>query len=647
MLRRSFLELLGAAAWQTGGLDIRKPLLPAPADRALWPRFREDLTTWRSQVRYDDQLYRREDFAWVSSSFACCLLMLWDQEWWDGSAWRVEEWLERGRREFGGYDSVVYWQAYPRIGLDARNQFDFYHDVPGGQDGLREVSRRLHREGVKAYIVYNPWDTGTRREARSDLEMLVDLVGAVEADGIFLDTMNRGAAEFRAKLDATRRGVVLEGEGALPLENLHDHHMSWAQGFADSRAPGVLRNKWVERRHMMHQINRWDHDHTPELHTAWMNGSGMMVWENVFGSWVGWTGRDKSLLRSMLPVQRRYARLFAGEGWTPLVDTTHPDVFASLWEGVGIKVWTLVNRSMKPLQGAFVPAAGHDCFDVIAGREGASVSLAPRGVGALVSGDSGKDFAEFLSRQREVSKRSSLSVTFPSRTAVLRVPEPAPGKPDEDMTVVEPVRFHFVVSMRVRECGFYEAQTDIDQWGSYRPHTVEFERTVALDRYAIDRSPVTNAQYARFLKEGGYRPRYAENFLRHLPGAPEQEPVVYVDLDDARAYAKWARKRLPTEEEWQYAAQNFGRVWEWTESERSDGRNRFAILRGGASYEAKGSNWYMTGGPQAANFAAKYLLFWPGADRCATVGFRCVRDLDYSVRKASSGAMAVARRDGT
>jgi len=101
---------------------------------------------------------------------------------------------------------------------------------------------------------------------------------------------------------------------------------------------------------------------------------------------------------------------------------------------------------------------------------------------------------------------------------------------------------------------------------------------------------------------------------------------VYVDLDDARAYAKWADKRLPAEEEWQYSARNFGAVWEWTESERSDGRNRFAIIRGGSAFEAKGSNWYMTGGPQPANFAAKYLLFWPGADRCATLGFRCVRD---------------------
>jgi formylglycine-generating enzyme required for sulfatase activity len=69
-----------------------------------------------------------------------------------------------------------------------------------------------------------------------------------------------------------------------------------------------------------------------------------------------------------------------------------------------------------------------------------------------------------------------------------------------------------------------------------------------------------------------------------------------------------------------------GNTWEWTESERSDGRTRFAMIRGGSYYEAKGSPWYMDGGPQPCNFAAKVLLMWPGLDRCATVGFRCAAD---------------------
>ena len=230
--------------------------------------------------------------------------------------------------------------------------------------------------------------------------MLAGLVRALEVDGIFLDTMSKGAAEFRARLDAARPGVILEGEDAVPLENIYDHHASWAQWFGDSNAPGVLRHKWFERRHMQHQIRRWDHDHTAELHSAWMNGSGMMVWENVFGSWVPWNPRDRSILRSMLPIQRRFTALFSGEAWTPLVPVQQTGIFASLWEGHGLRLWTLVNRTSKDISGTLlqVPALPqHHYFDLVAGKEihptidGEGVALSgaipPRGIGCFLSGD--------------------------------------------------------------------------------------------------------------------------------------------------------------------------------------------------------------------------------------------------------------------
>jgi formylglycine-generating enzyme required for sulfatase activity len=70
-----------------------------------------------------------------------------------------------------------------------------------------------------------------------------------------------------------------------------------------------------------------------------------------------------------------------------------------------------------------------------------------------------------------------------------------------------------------------------------------------------------------------------------------------------------------------------GNTWEMTESEHSDGRNRFCILKGGSFYKAEGSDWYFDGGAQSLSFSAKQLLIYPGIDRCSTVGFRCAADI--------------------
>jgi formylglycine-generating enzyme required for sulfatase activity len=234
------------------------------------------------------------------------------------------------------------------------------------------------------------------------------------------------------------------------------------------------------------------------------------------------------------------------------------------------------------------------------------------------------------------------------------------------------------IQMRVRECGFYESMPPAGHAlaGSYRFQAGDFQRRVTFPRFAIDETLVTNAQFAEFLAATGYHPQHPRNFLKHWadgrpPAGREDHPVVYVDLDDARAYARWIGKRLPTEDEWQYAAQGSdgriypwgpemkpgrcnggetggttsvkafpdgrspcgcydmcGNVWQWTESERSDGRTRFCMIRGGSYFTAKGSNWYVDGGPHPTNFATKFLRMWPGLDRCSTIGFRCAVDLE-------------------
>ena len=310
-------------------------------------------------------------------------------------------------------------------------------------------------------------------------------------------------------------------------------------------------------------------------------------------------------------------------------------------------------------------------------------SLPARGAGCILAGNPtqlGRDFASFLKQQRQTNARADFSPATPPReTRLLAVaPTLRTKQAPAGMAEVPPATLELAIEMRQRECGYYESSPPSGHrlGDSYRFNTVTFRRRVEFKRFAMDLAPVSNAEFATFLKASKWKPKHAENFLKHWtggqpPAGQEDHPVVYVDLDDARAYARWAGKRLPTEEEWQYAAQGAdgrlypwgnemqagrcndgksgqtapvktfplgrspfgcfdmcGNVWQWTESERTDGRTRFCMIRGGSFFSARGSNWYVDGGPRPANFTTKFLLMWPGLDRCGTIGFRCVKDLD-------------------
>jgi iron(II)-dependent oxidoreductase len=92
---------------------------------------------------------------------------------------------------------------------------------------------------------------------------------------------------------------------------------------------------------------------------------------------------------------------------------------------------------------------------------------------------------------------------------------------------------------------------------------------VEVAPFAIDRTPVTNAAYIEFLEESGAEPpMYWEqdgegDWVRTVMGKSEEvdpaQPVLHVSWHEADAFARWAGKRLPTEIEWEVAAEGADR----------------------------------------------------------------------------------------
>lgn len=199
--------------------------------------------------------------------------------------------------------------------------------------------------------------------------------------------------------------------------------------------------------------------------------------------------------------------------------------------------------------------------------------------------------------------------------------------------------------------------------------------------FEILKYPVTNAEYVRFVEETGYHSN--GNFLRHLREdmdtfnyddirrnlrGREKQPVTWVNLKDARAYAEYRGATLPSELQW-YAAGGGadGRSWPWGEGfdptrvngngdsltdvdrypdgaspygimdmigncwefvgrEVHDGTHLFAILRGGCHYHAA-HFWHMQGGAHPLDSHIKMPLLGDDLNRSATVGFRLCREV--------------------
>ncbi len=129
----------------------------------------------------------------------------------------------------------------------------------------------------------------------------------------------------------------------------------------------------------------------------------------------------------------------------------------------------------------------------------------------------------------------------------------------EGMVVVPGGKFIMGTSDEQRERLASEYKLNPDLFG------MQTYREVDLPTFFIDRHEVTVGQYRAFVEETGHRPPLTWQLNSwYLEERREQWPVVGVDYDDAAAYAKWAGKRLSTEEEWEKAARGAdGRLWPW------------------------------------------------------------------------------------
>jgi formylglycine-generating enzyme required for sulfatase activity len=709
------LSLTFAARAQDTRYPPKSQLIPGPAclasrglgastpcSESTHAEWLNDVKRWRDERRirigYDGSRYNNPALRWTWTSFIQPQMMVQDRYFYDPVSRRytVDRYLDDLDHRYGGIDSVLIWPTYPNMGIDNRNQHDMIRSMPGGVEGVKRMVADFHRRGVRVLFPMMMWDQGTRDPGKPWPDAIAELMKELDADGINGDTQDGVPLAFSLAADKVGHPLAFEPEGSPSDEALAWNVMGWGQyGGQFDFVPGVDKFRWLDWRHMVHISDRWNRSKTNDLQYAFFNGEGWESWENIWGIWNGITPRDAEATRRVATIERGIEPGFGFPHWEPFFPTRRYGVFASKWESnQGNRVWTIVNRNEYDVDGPQISVhrGNERYFDLYHGveltprREGdqdvLAFSIEAHGYGAVLEsqGEPWKQIYEVMAKMKTMTSRPLASYSNEWNVLPQKLVEiPAAKKyssPPEGMVKITGAPYTFRVQGIEIE-GSNDIGVDVqypweDSARRFHEHAME------IKTFFIDKYPVTNAQFKKFLEATKYHPADDLNFLRDwskgtYPEGWANKPVIWVSQDDARAYAAWAGKRLPHEWEWQFASQGSdgraypwgnewkpsavpvpekgrtmrgpddvtahpegassfgvmdlaGNVWQWTD-EYVDDHTRAAILRGGSYYQPQGSMWYF---PQAYrnDQHGKLLLMAPGYDRSAAVGFRCAADAE-------------------
>ena len=705
--------------------------------------------------QFDNALFERSDLLWIRHSYVMHLIQAWDKFYYDkkDKSFHLDAFMARGKKLYGGDEVIGLWPTWPSLGLDQRNQFDLFRDLPGGTKKLKSLAGEMRKQGTRFFICYNPWDESTRSEGH--LSGIGDLIAETDADGVVLDTRGESSRELQAAADKVRKGVIMYSEGmAVPKDMVNI--VSGRVHNALYYVPMLNLNKFIKPEFSIFRVAElYKEPIRREFATSFFNGYGTEL--NIFApGQPDWVEQQYLFLGQTSRILRENTFNFTSGVYTPLVPVQADSIWVNEWKGPKKTIYTIYSILPQGYDGLLLPVRPRPGFHYVdlwhhemlepqkvgdgyrvkvstdafhqkfsgTNNEGAVDCIAelPVRIHASLNGDllrfwtTGGGQLRIWAGHPDYTKKPLETTLEEGSISVSKVFDRYEGPiviqlmedgilADEvvlsilpgtarRISVVEEVKRNKEVPadmVRIPAGSFRFKESHGDEFIPYPKQDVD--SVFAMGSYYMDRFPVTNAQFKKFIDATHYRPADTVNFLKHwskgrILKGQEQYPVVYISQEDAKAYAKWAGKRLPTEIEWQYAAQtealnewpwrqttpvtrkeeaitgtltvtsiegidstrcNLGNgrlypvgaypagvnphglydltgcVWQLTNDEYMNGSYRYIILKGGSYFKPSSSWWYVQSGPRELHYRQFLLRISPGFERNGTVGFRCVQ----------------------
>ena len=746
------------------------------------------LKVFRDKKLYDvenfnDSLYKRKDLAWIKNTYLMHLMMAWDKFFYNANQkeYTLPHFVERGNKLYGGDDIITIWPTWPTLGLDQRNQFDLYKDLPGGLTAIHKWSNYLKAENKHLFVSYNPWDVDTREQ--NHYTGLSWLIKNTNADGVVLDTQGSSSDSLQNAADTVKKGVIMYSEGmAVPKD---------MQGILAGRVHNALYyppflnlNKFIQPGFAVFRVAElYKEPIQREFATSFFNGYGTEI--NIMAAGQPeWVEKQYAYLGKTTLLLRQLSENFNSANATPLIPTNADSIWVNQWSTDNRIVYTVyatipqgykndlfeVNQKynwhfidvyhhklLKPnyTKGKYFIEAETEAFHskyLGTNNEGAvdciiqvpklfevtrienkiqiqliKNSILQKSVHSLDTTGLqlhlwttevgwGKPVL-VLPFKNQFIDLNKLADRFEGKIIlqVIQVPKDSLGIVHHNNSLLDEqiiyipagtpllkdrkelpyVNKNLILDttqmVKINKGKFKFKQTHGDDFIAYP--TITDTTSITMPNFWIDKYLVTNEDFYKFIQQSNYYPSDTANYLKHwVNGMPIKKdfkkPVVYISFEDAQAFANWYHKKLPTELQWQYAAQTpellewpwkqanpvtreveeitgtlstvkikgidstycnlgngsldtvgaypkgvnanglydlVGAVWQLTSSEYYSGSYNYIIMKGGSYFKPSGSWWYVQSGPRDLTYAQYLLWIDQGFERNKTVGFRCIK----------------------
>ena len=705
---------------------------------------------------FDNSMFERTDLKWVRHTYVSHLIQNWDNYYYDyaDGKFHLEDFIRKGMKLYGGDDFIGIWPTWPTLGLDQRNQWDLFRDLPGGMPQIKKLAEMCNQYNSRLFICYNPWDESTRSEKH--IVGMAKIIEATGADGVVLDTQGASSKALQHAADSVRPGVVMYSEGMAVPRDMQEI-VSGRVHNALYYCPMLNLNKFIKPEFAIFRVAElYKEQIKREYNVAFFNGYGTEM--NIFAPGKPeWADDQYRYLGRTSRILRENTFNFTSGNYIPLIPTTRDNIWVNQWENDGKTIYTifsLIPEGYKDYLFEVIPKEKYHFVDLwhhrekepkrIDGKcliEAETDAFNKSWLGTNNEGqvDCIAAFPELLNVSRtgdelrvEAGKGNEIRIwagvpDYEKKPLVLpvgqhslrlmehfgrfegrfviqlfeagilldeRIEEIIPGTPRLVSKPEKTTKSTVIPSgmVKIPDGTFIFKTTNGDE---FIPYPKENQgKTLEMQAFYMDKFPVTNRQFKAFLDATQYKPKDAANFLKNwedgkIPSGQDNFPVVYISYEDALAYSHWAGKRLPTEIEWQYAAQTssgnewpwiqkkpvkrveevitntltvsklegidpklcnlgdgklypvgkypkganlyglqdlVGCVWQLTNDLYANGSYRYIILKGGSYFKPSSSWWYVQGGPRELHYRQQLLRVSEGFERNATVGFRCVKD---------------------